>query len=338
MKNSRPIAFILPIAAIILMLLYQNCGDGGYTYDPQNSQLSSGGSGNGGNGGSDTGGGNNMGGGGNATPPPANSGAFTITLYAAGGTVLPANMALDPGFAYDLRASGQNVSTANITWTVLSTSTAACSLTSNGISTRRDLKCVTTGTVNIRADASWLDGTVAVANLSRNVMGNQPGGGGGDSTDPNLVEFRIRAGTGNGAWNTAASAVLVFPGQTLRIFNDDTIAHRLRTPGAPCPQQPANMAPNQSYDCVINSAHAATATDPYDFNAGATAIFYVNSMDGQVLYGTACAGCHGTFNASEKKGASFTGIKNAIAGNVGGMGNINLNDNQLRAIAHALSR
>lgn len=328
-RNARPIAFVLPVAAVALVLLYQNCGDGGYAYDPQNSQLSSGGVGNG-NGGSNTGAG--------ATPPPANSGAFAITLYAAGGTVLPANMALDPGFAYDIRASGQNVSTANITWTVLSTSTAACSLTSNGVSTRRDLKCVTTGTVNIRADASWLDGTVAVATLNRSVTGNQPGGGGGGSADPNLVEFRIRAGTGNGAWNTAAAAVLVFPGQTLRIFNDDTIAHRLRTPGTPCLQQPTNMAPNQSYDCVINSAHAANATDLYDFNAGAAAVFYVNSMDGQALYGTACASCHGAFGVSAKRGASFTGIKNAIVGNVGGMGNINLNDNQLSAIAYALSR
>src|SRR5689334_18993767 len=43
------------------------------------------------------------------------------------------------------------------------------------------------------------------------------------------IEFHISAGTGAGPWNTADHSVVGIVGQTLRIFNDDAVAHRLHT-------------------------------------------------------------------------------------------------------------
>lgn len=96
--------------------------------------------------------------------------------------------------------------------------------------------------------------------------------------DPNIVEFRIKAGTAKQPWNTAATMVEVKVGQTLRIFNDDTVTHRLHTGGAPCPHG-ANFAPGASYDCVVTKAldPAKTAGATYDHIAGPTALFYLKA-------------------------------------------------------------
>lgn len=71
------------------------------------------------------------------------------------------------------------------------------------------------------------------------------------SGDERVVEFRIKPGTGSGAWNTQDAPVNLKVGQVLRIINDDTIRHRLHTDGAPCPHG-NNIAPGQSEDCVIS--------------------------------------------------------------------------------------
>jgi hypothetical protein len=70
--------------------------------------------------------------------------------------------------------------------------------------------------------------------------------------DPNVVEFHIKPGTGAKGYNTAATAVTVKVGQTLRLFNDDTVVHRLHTSGAPCPHQPTNTG----------TARPSTASSP----------------------------------------------------------------------------
>jgi hypothetical protein len=95
--------------------------------------------------------------------------------------------------------------------------------------------------------------------------------------DPNVVEFRIAAGTGNQPWNTIGAPMNVKVGQTLRIINDDTINHRLHTGGQPCGHQPGNMAPGQSYDCVVARAYDGTAggAPMYDHIVGPSARFYV---------------------------------------------------------------
>jgi hypothetical protein len=58
------------------------------------------------------------------------------------------------------------------------------------------------------------------------------------SDDPNVVIFRIKAGTGKASWNTEATEVDVKVGQVLRIVNDDSVPHRLHTNGKPCPHGP----------------------------------------------------------------------------------------------------
>jgi hypothetical protein len=45
------------------------------------------------------------------------------------------------------------------------------------------------------------------------------------SSDPNVVVFRIPAGTGRGAWNTPDKPIVAKVGQTLEIHNDDSIQH-----------------------------------------------------------------------------------------------------------------
>lgn len=43
------------------------------------------------------------------------------------------------------------------------------------------------------------------------------------------VVFRIKAGTGNGAWNSPDNPIVIQPGQTLRIYNDDAAQHTIHT-------------------------------------------------------------------------------------------------------------
>ena len=49
----------------------------------------------------------------------------------------------------------------------------------------------------------------------------------------NIVEFHIKAGTGNGPWNDEASRINVKVGQELQIINDDDRTHLMHTNGAP---------------------------------------------------------------------------------------------------------
>jgi outer membrane biosynthesis protein TonB len=97
--------------------------------------------------------------------------------------------------------------------------------------------------------------------------------------DPNIVEFRIKAGTGTQPWNTAETMVTVKVGQTLRLINDDTVNHRLHTGGAPCPHG-TNFAPGQSFDCAVTRAidPAATPGRTYDHIAGEDALFFLKAV------------------------------------------------------------
>jgi mono/diheme cytochrome c family protein len=59
--------------------------------------------------------------------------------------------------------------------------------------------------------------------------------------------------------------------------------------------------------------------------------------DGAALYGSNCQGCHGALASSSKRGRSASATRNAITGNVGGMGSLSgLTNDQLNAIATAL--
>lgn len=94
-----------------------------------------------------------------------------------------------------------------------------------------------------------------------------------------IVEFHIPQGTRLNPWNTRDTVVNVRIGQTLRIFNDDTIVHRLHTnDDKPCEHQPASSKPGEFYDCVIINAADPDVDLMYDHNSGGTGRFYVRAL------------------------------------------------------------
>jgi predicted CopG family antitoxin len=105
-------------------------------------------------------------------------------------------------------------------------------------------------------------------------LGEPPSPGG--PTDPTRIEFRIPAGTGSGAWNTHEHPVAGTVGQMLRIFNDDTVPHRLHTSGVPFPHAAADILPGQSGDFVLQTPFEPTTQSTlYDHNFGPGARFWI---------------------------------------------------------------
>ncbi len=94
-----------------------------------------------------------------------------------------------------------------------------------------------------------------------------------------VVEFRIPAGTGNGPWNTFGNRVQVTVGQTLRIYNDDSIAHTAHSTGVPFGHG-RSIQPGQSLDHLIVAPLTPDGGRPvnYDHNAGAGAAFWVEAF------------------------------------------------------------
>lgn len=127
------------------------------------------------------------------------------------------------------------------------------------------------------------------------------------------VDFTIPAGTGSNPWNTMATAVETFVGQTLKITNMDSITHQYHTNGRPCGHGSA-MAAGGTTNCVITRAYDyRTDGVLYDHNLGTRAAFYVVAHDGAALYARNCANCHGALTMSQKAGAKVSAIKNALA-------------------------
>lgn len=92
-----------------------------------------------------------------------------------------------------------------------------------------------------------------------------------------IVEFRIPAGTGGKSWNSPDNPVVVNVGDTLRIFNDDSVAHFLHTNGKPCGHGSGPFAQGKYYDCVVAYAYDQADQDLYDHNYGPEAQFYVQA-------------------------------------------------------------
>lgn len=329
MRKLKVRTLALPVFILTITTTFQNC-DGGFVMDKKTGELSS------------TSGTN----GSSGTPMPTTvdtSGPYDLKTYGPGGAQMSDTSVIDTGIDYTLMASGQGIMSSIVTWSISPTmNTASCSLGSTGSTYSKLLKCLTAGSVQVRAEATWADGTTTVAFVNRTVQVGTTGGTGGN-TDPNVIEFRIPAGTGNGAWNTAATPVVAFVGQTLKVINNDTIVHRLHTNGNPCIHQPANSNPGQTYDCVVATVHDPGAGDLYDHNVGTTATFFLRTIDGAAQYarasagGQSCAGCHNPLATSTKRGSGFTTIKNAITTNRGGMGVMSfMTDDELRAIAYRL--
>ena len=67
-----------------------------------------------------------------------------------------------------------------------------------------------------------------------------------------LVVFHIPADTGADPWNTSGTEVVAHVGDTLRIVNDDSAAHRPHTDGAPFPHPSTDIAPGDSADYQLS--------------------------------------------------------------------------------------
>lgn len=151
------------------------------------------------------------------------------------------------------------------------------------------------------------------------------------------VDFEVKAGTARNPWNTTATIVETFVGQTLKIKNADTINHQLHTGGAPCPHAATPIAPGGTADCVISKPYTLAANGPiYDHLVGPTAAFYIVAYDGAQMYATSCASCHGALASSTKKGMTLESF-NASIQNVAVMrGLSNLTTRQREALTFAL--
>jgi mono/diheme cytochrome c family protein len=84
------------------------------------------------------------------------------------------------------------------------------------------------------------------------------------STGQPVTEFRIKPGTGSGAWNTKETEVVVKVGTRFTIFNDDTVPHRWHTDGAPCPHGNV-IQPGGSETCTVSQPYSGTPV-LYDHN------------------------------------------------------------------------
>lgn len=153
------------------------------------------------------------------------------------------------------------------------------------------------------------------------------------------VDFTIPAGTASNPWNTMATAVETFIGQTLKITNMDSITHQYHTNARPCGHGSA-MPPGGSTNCVITRAYDyRTDGVLYDHNLGTRAAFYVVAYDGAALYARNCASCHGALSMTTKSGAKVSAIKNALVGvpQMASSANLTgLTQRQLEAISFAL--
>lgn len=69
-----------------------------------------------------------------------------------------------------------------------------------------------------------------------------------------LVVFHIPANTGAGSWNAQDTEVVAKVGDTLRIVNDDSEAHRPHTGGAPFPHPALDIPPGASTDYQLTGA------------------------------------------------------------------------------------
>lgn len=97
------------------------------------------------------------------------------------------------------------------------------------------------------------------------------------STNADIVEFHIPAGTNDKPWNSLDNPIMVKRGQTLRLINNDSIEHFLHTSGAPCSHGSRAFQPGEFYDCVITKVHNASAGDNYDHEQGPDAKVYIQA-------------------------------------------------------------
>ena len=326
MKNRISIlrnGVVYGLTSFAMVLFFQNC-DGGFRHDPSLGTLSS----------------------------LGNTDLFRMTMFDPTGETVPEGTSLDGGVEYRLESAGA-VLPVTVTWS-LPTNTGNCVLKTGPGTAIRYLTCDRSGRVSVRSSAYWPDGTSTIIVTERTTASYVT-----DACGVNLTSrrvFRIPNGAGSAAWNSSVYRfgfhfdVMVL---ILRVCNDDsTTTHQLRTAGSPCASQSTTMAKSEFYDCVVANSSGlggdGNFSGLYDLTVGPNAAFYVKPFNGQALYadttktsdGKSCASCHGAFSVSEKRGGSYTGLKNSIAANKGGMGVYSgrITDNELRAIAFSLNQ
>jgi hypothetical protein len=197
-----------------------------------------------------------------------------------------------------------------VNWTHTFNSTMSCVVVAQPIAIDYGLKCSGAGvlivTLSINSDGKFYGPLTQTIN----VTGTAPVG--------NVVVFDIANGTGDNPWNTMATQVEVYVGQTLRIRNLDTTVgaapKRLHTNGKPFPHGPTDIPVNGQVEYIVQTGYnSATDGVLYNHNLTPAARFYMISHDGAALYTANCASCHGPLATSVKKGASAILITSAIA-------------------------
>lgn len=95
-------------------------------------------------------------------------------------------------------------------------------------------------------------------------------------TPPATVIFHIKDGTGSGPWNDGSGMVVATVGDTLRIVNDDSAAHRLHTSGRPFAHPESDIFPGQTADFVLMTTYDPDAEGPLvDHDQGLGAQFWI---------------------------------------------------------------
>jgi predicted CopG family antitoxin len=98
----------------------------------------------------------------------------------------------------------------------------------------------------------------------------------GEDHGPAVVPFHIAAGTEAQAWNSPDDPVTAIVGDTLQIFNDDSVPHRLHTDGAPFAHPASDIQPGTSADYVLTAPFSSEAGHTlYDHDHGVGATFWL---------------------------------------------------------------
>jgi hypothetical protein len=234
-------------------------------------------------------------------------------------------------------------------WSHTLNGSASCTLKNGNKATTYIINCAQAGALVVKVTAFEGSTPVVIPNYSLTLSMTPPaatptpapGATPVAGSEINLtVNFAIAAGTNSSPWNTTATMVETFVGQTLKITNNDTVVHQYHTNGKPCGHGAAMKASGGTTNCVVSKAYNyATDGTLYDHNLGTKAAFYMVAYDGAALYTQNCASCHGALASSTKKGAQVSRIKNAL-GSVSQMSTnanlMKLTQRQIEAISFAL--
>jgi predicted CopG family antitoxin len=136
-------------------------------------------------------------------------------------------------------------------------------------------------TVEIDDDlfAYLLSRTVRIGESASDILRRELHIGPGDDHGPTVVPFHIAAGTDAHAWNSPDDPVTASVGDTLRIFNDDSVPHRLHTDGVPFTHPASDIQPGTSADYVLTAPFSSAAGHIlYDHDHGVEAAFWLTVL------------------------------------------------------------